>query len=189
MPATPAEYLMLTQDAYNDGYVVVRSSYTNTLAVLRELGLERFTGVSAGAVSSLKVYYEIWWRSSGSPVMTITPQDSAEFARNMSYAYSEDDNMMVTVTDRGQISSILQHCFNLGCPDQDPVSVVFYDDQGNYGGAAQIRFEDLPQQVIDSFPEWVRQEKYPAYTLETVEYDSVAIIGGADGPTEIYVTK
>ena len=90
------------------------------------------------------------------------------------------------------MARITSKMFNLGCIDTTPMSVVFYDAEGNYGGCAQIRTEDLPAQVLKVFPQWVWEEKGfdVPIAVEATHYESsIAVVGGADGPTEVYVAE
>ncbi len=191
--ATPLEYLQLTEDAYNGGFVVVRSSYTNTLRVLEELGLGQFAHPDTGKIAEMRVYYENRFFGDVSPITVQAGIDLAQYTKEMDRIYEVNDqnNMVVQVTDAAQLAQIKAKMFNLGCCDASPAMVTFYDENGSFGGYAHIMPQDLPQAVREQFPEWLQEEWHDLRlnTILATEEGSVGIIGGADGPTEVYVAE
>jgi len=191
--ATPTNLLQLTHDAYNYGSVVVRESYTNTLQVLEQLGLDQFVQPRFENIDSMRVYYDSRFYGGESPITMMDMGNLQQFAKEMHHAYDSEyeSDMVSVVTDAAQMAQIRDKMFNLGCIDSGAMTVVFYDAQGNYGGCAQILAKDLPAKVLKVFPEWVLEEygyDMPIAVEAThFESSSVAVIGGADGPTEIYV--
>ncbi|MBP0963271.1 MAG: hypothetical protein J6Q99_03135, partial [Oscillospiraceae bacterium] len=193
-PATPTNLLQLTQDAYNYGEVMVRESYTNTLQVLRQLGLDRFAQPDFERVDSMRVYYDGRFYGSQSPIGIMDMNNLSQYAKEMQNAYSPDDgsDMVSVVSDPAQMAQLKEKLFNFGCVGDSTMTVVFYDAAGNYGGCAQIMPQDLPTEILTSFPKWVWEEKgydIPVAFEATYAESSIGVIGGADGPTAIYVTE
>jgi len=198
MPAIPVDNLQLTQDAYNSGYVVVRSCYTNTLQVLEQLGLAQMTAPQMDDIGSVRVYYESGGYHGGeSPIMMSanTGAEAVDFTKNMHYNYDPENNDMVAeVTDPAHLAQIKANLFNIGCVNGSTMTVTIYNKEGGFAGYLQIQPDDLPEKVLAVFPDWVQEEYAYQYDMPAVAYEidaaaTVGVIGGADGPTEIYATK
>ena len=192
--AVPLHNRQLQQDAYVGGVAMVRPDYTNTLRVLQESGLADFTKTGPAPGATLRVYSESWWNSDQSPVLLMDNYNSSsrlDFARQMGYNYSEEgegDNW-VLVTDPAEVAAISEGIFTVGCPTVSPLSVVYENADGSFGGVAQISFADLPASVAARFADWVRNDYVARMQEAAVDLpaETVAVIGGADGPTSIVV--
>ena len=113
----------------------------------------------------------------------------------MHHAYDAEDgsDMVSVVTDKAEMAQIRDKMFNFGCTSGNTMTVVLYDAEENFVGCTQIMSKDLPVKVLKVFPEWVWEEfGLEPIAFEATHFDgssSVAVIGGADGPTEILVTE
>ncbi|MBP0963442.1 MAG: hypothetical protein J6Q99_04025, partial [Oscillospiraceae bacterium] len=139
-PVVPTQYLQLTEDAYNNGSVVVRSSYTNTIQVLQQLGLDQFVVPRTQQIASMRIYYDSRFYGNSSPLNMMDMGNLQQYAKEMHHAYDfdEQNDMVSLVEDAAQMAKIAEKMFNIGCVDHSPMTVVFYDANGSYGGCAQI---------------------------------------------------
>jgi len=158
-PAVEPQYRQLTEDAYSGGYLMVRPSYTHTLQALRDLGLANYMTPDSSQIASMTVYPEAingYYAQESVITMVSDAPDSSYAVRNLVNNYYDDSTNSVRVTDRARMNEILKKSFTEGCPKSSPVTVVFFDSQGNPGGAALIEFSQLPQDIQDAMPEWVK---------------------------------
>jgi len=166
--------------------------------VLEQLGLAQMTAPQMDDIGSVRVYYESGGYHDGeSPIMMSanTGAEAVDFTKNMHYNYDPENNDMVAeVTDPAHLAQIKANLFNIGCVNGSTMTVTIYNKEGGFAGYLQIQPDDLPEKVLAVFPDWVQEEYAYQYDMPAVAYEidaaaTVGVIGGADGPTEIYATK
>lgn len=148
------------KDDFLSNYVIITEDYKRTVGLLRSMGQEELLTADTSEITQVGVTTNLYHGYGESVIYKVPFKEYILDRESISEKfYGQPD---YTSDDPTMISRLADLSFAQLFKDSSDqiLSVVFYGQDGKEGFARYIQFSKLPQEVVNSLPEWYMEEAY-----------------------------